>query len=87
MLGQAEELSDLLGVSVDVVARGVARERVSASARRYVRYVSRVDNERCRDVLDAVADVERYMPKVGGMDGDIRNIAIHEYLASESCGC
>lgn len=33
MLGLADELSELLGVKVDVVARGVARERVSASAR------------------------------------------------------
>lgn len=33
MLGLADELSELLGVKVDVVARGVAKERVSASAR------------------------------------------------------
>lgn len=33
MLGLTEELSELLGVKVDVVARGVALERVSASAR------------------------------------------------------
>ncbi|MFD6856850.1 nucleotidyltransferase family protein [Rhodococcus sp. NPDC060090] len=33
MLGLTEELSQLLGLKVDVVARGVAREGVSASAR------------------------------------------------------
>lgn len=32
MLGLADELSELLGVKVDVVARGVARDRVSSSA-------------------------------------------------------
>ncbi|MFZ2526648.1 MAG: nucleotidyltransferase domain-containing protein [Rhodococcus sp. (in: high G+C Gram-positive bacteria)] len=33
MLGLADELSELLGVKVDAVARGVATERVNLSAR------------------------------------------------------
>lgn len=32
MLGLADELSELLGVKVDVIARGVAKEQVSVSA-------------------------------------------------------
>lgn len=33
--------------------------------------MSRVDHERCRDILDAVAAVERYVTKLGGVDGDM----------------
>ncbi|HEY5854971.1 MAG TPA: nucleotidyltransferase domain-containing protein [Aldersonia sp.] len=33
MLGLADELTELLGTTVDVVARGVARDHISATAR------------------------------------------------------
>ncbi|MFD6893269.1 DUF86 domain-containing protein [Rhodococcus sp. NPDC060086] len=38
--------------------------------------MSRVDHERCRDILDAAADIERYVPELGGKYGDMAYDAV-----------